>query len=383
MANSMNSRLLRTHPAGNACIAGVVTLIALMGMTSLVVDYGRYLATKAELQAAADAAAMYAVRGLHDNTAVAKAQAAASENRADTSSVALLASDVRVGQWNKQTKVFVAGATPYNAVEVTAHRISSRNNAVPLVFGHLIGKSSVDLSVHSVATTLDNGFSGFIGLNSITMNSTTVNSYDSAAGPYNAGSATSTGHIASNGTVSINSTTIAGKISMQSGQSLTSNSSSHGGRVALSAALSMPTDWTHSGGNLTVNSGTRVFSGGTYHYNKVTLNNCTVSVTAPTTIYIHHDLNVNSTVFNISSGRPGDLTIYAADKKGASFNSSTFRGDFYAPGRTVYLNSATGVYGRIIAGVLDCNSANLHYDTSLPAFSNGGGSSSGTILLAH
>ena len=54
-------------------------IFTLTALTMLAVDCGRVTVAQAELQAAVDAASRYAVTGLADNTAVSKAQTAASQ----------------------------------------------------------------------------------------------------------------------------------------------------------------------------------------------------------------------------------------------------------------------------------------------------------------
>ena len=117
----------------------VIAFTALSGVVSLAVDFGRVRLVKAELQNAADAAARYGVQGLSDNTAVAKAQSAASQNTADGTPQTLQSGDVQTGNWDSVTNAFTPGGTPLNAVKVTACRTVERGNAVQTLFAKLVG----------------------------------------------------------------------------------------------------------------------------------------------------------------------------------------------------------------------------------------------------
>src|SRR5687768_7115077 len=87
----------------------IIILIALLGFSSLAVDYGRVQLAKAELQDVADAAARYAAQGVYDGTADAKAIAAAVTNEVDGSSLVLSSDDIDLGNWNSATLVFTEG----------------------------------------------------------------------------------------------------------------------------------------------------------------------------------------------------------------------------------------------------------------------------------
>ena len=101
---------------------------------------------------------------------VGKANAAAADNKVDGNTISFAASDVSVGYWNTQTRVFAANARPRNAVRIT------NTATIPLALGHMIGKdtSRVRASTVVMATPMS-----IVGLGGIAFkNNTFVASYD-------------------------------------------------------------------------------------------------------------------------------------------------------------------------------------------------------------
>lgn len=125
-------------------------LTALMAFVSLAVDYGRAQLAKAELQAAADSIARYALGGVANGTATSRALAAAADCRVDGVALNLQNSDVEVGRW--VSGAFTVTSTNPDSVRITARLTSARGNAVPLTFGALIGRSTIDLRAVSTAS---------------------------------------------------------------------------------------------------------------------------------------------------------------------------------------------------------------------------------------
>src|SRR4051794_29187239 len=129
---------LRQYPSrrrGMALIYAVVMVVVLMAFVSFGVDLGRVQLVKAELQAAADAAARAAAAelaaGSPDADVIAEAQYFAAKNQADGSSVVLRTdvspSDVVIGNWDSsQTPKFDPARSPKNAVRITASRTAAR-----------------------------------------------------------------------------------------------------------------------------------------------------------------------------------------------------------------------------------------------------------------
>jgi hypothetical protein len=128
----------------------VASMVGLMAIVSLTVDYGRAQVAKSELQAAADSVARYAMGGVTNGTAVSRALAAAADCKVDGRTLTMQSGDVELGRWI--SGAFVATTTNPDSVRVTARLASSRNNAVPLSFGAFLGRSTIDLRAVSTAS---------------------------------------------------------------------------------------------------------------------------------------------------------------------------------------------------------------------------------------
>jgi Flp pilus assembly protein TadG len=131
-------------------------IIVFLGMIAFAVDLGYILTAKTQLQSAADSAALAAAAtmGNIEDESVRKAKEFGGLNKVGTENVIINDSDVVYGLWDTNTKKFTASTAGYgNAVQVTAHADSSTSGAVPLFFGGLFGRPSVNLAASAVATT--------------------------------------------------------------------------------------------------------------------------------------------------------------------------------------------------------------------------------------
>ncbi len=142
---------------GVVLIYVAVAMVVFIAFVSLSVDLARAQKVKTELQIAVDAAARNGAANLF--TTVTQAQNAAintaAANKVDGVSVALTASQIEFGTWNSSTKTFtvLAGTarSAANAMRVTISRTASTNTGVPLMFGAIVGKRTVDMTVRSIA----------------------------------------------------------------------------------------------------------------------------------------------------------------------------------------------------------------------------------------
>lgn len=159
---------------GAILVLTAIMLIAVLAFAAFSVDVGFILLTKSQLQNACDSAALGSAQDLKQGlTAGISSSAAESSARqsgvslaglhstGDRSSVYVNSSrDIRFGQaqWDSTTQTWrkAWGATPYNLVEVTAHRDSSgvggaADGPLSLFFGPAIGHTQASLSVKSTA----------------------------------------------------------------------------------------------------------------------------------------------------------------------------------------------------------------------------------------
>lgn len=142
-----------------AVVYTAVSLTAMIGFTALAVDVGYVYQTKAQLQRTADAAAMAAASQMTGSTNIATLRAMARDyaqkNAVGKVTPTLTDSDVVLGQAvvdSTGKATFTPGAQPYDAVKVTIRMTEdSPNGAVPLFFGKVVGKGSVDISASAIA----------------------------------------------------------------------------------------------------------------------------------------------------------------------------------------------------------------------------------------
>jgi Flp pilus assembly protein TadG len=146
-----NAKIARRHH-GVALIYAAVTMVALMAIASLAVDLARVRLTKTQLQGAVDAAARAAAGQIPNGSSAVQARAIAigAANSADGSAVVINSSDVLMGVWDSNARTFTTTNTNPNAVKVTAHRTAAAGNAVPLLFGRIIGRSACDVNASTV-----------------------------------------------------------------------------------------------------------------------------------------------------------------------------------------------------------------------------------------
>lgn len=148
---SINPETFRRSTSGNVAIFFALGSVTFLGLAAICVDGGVLYYTKTRLQIATDAAALGAAKKL-PNTSDANALglSLASLNVPGGFGTVATSADVEPGTYTASTKTFVSTSTNPNAVKVSAHRVSSRGNAVPLAFAGIFGQSAADVSASSV-----------------------------------------------------------------------------------------------------------------------------------------------------------------------------------------------------------------------------------------
>jgi Flp pilus assembly protein TadG len=157
----MGANNLGSRRRGVAMFYIVVAAVAMLGFVSLAVDLGRVQTAKTELRRAADAAARAGVAYISQGSSTVQTVAInmAANETCDGSSVVLTASNIQVGIWNTSTKTFSTSgfadnATKFQAVQVTAKRTRAGGNAIPLLFGMVLGAKTCDVTASSVAALM-------------------------------------------------------------------------------------------------------------------------------------------------------------------------------------------------------------------------------------
>jgi len=170
---------------GAVLVFTAALLIVLLGITALAIDYGYILVIRAELQAAADAAALAGAGSLRDDALLtdagsmsdtiyqARSQAVyfTQLNTAPRGTVLIDRNDgnspdgdVVVGALSDPAdltqSLALGDSDAFNTVKVTIRRSDATGNPVTLFFGPLLGLNTADVSA-SACATLVKGVSGF------------------------------------------------------------------------------------------------------------------------------------------------------------------------------------------------------------------------------
>lgn len=156
MTNSTSVRRRR----GMSLIFVAAMFCVLVGMASFAVDYGKVNLARTELRRSVDAACLAGCSGLSVSPAEARARARAYalSNPVNGAPLTLLDSDIEMGSWNAETRVFTvlsgANETTATAVRVTGRLARARNSQVSLIFLPLIGgQSACEATASAVAGT--------------------------------------------------------------------------------------------------------------------------------------------------------------------------------------------------------------------------------------
>jgi hypothetical protein len=388
----MRSSALRRARTGFALVWATVILVVLIGIASLVVDYGRVVVAESELQTAADAAALHASGGIADGTASIRAAASIADNRADGHAIQIRPEDVVLGQIDPTTGEFIAGRTPADAVRVIVQRRAARGTGLPLVFGTLIGVPSIDLAASSVASDSGGGGS-YIGLQLTRMfNDTRFDSYNSAAGPYSQSTSNNSGTLYSADEMLLDDDArVVGKAQYGSSGKLTKSSTAIAERgirqanigrsfprVSIAPAQAANNNSHLAAAGLSAKarvSGAVTLQGGTYLLTELKVNpGASLTFTGRTTIYLDGDLKVEGTLA-AATLLPGDLTVLmTANNKGEIKGNGKLYGSLYAAGSDVHHHDNGQSFGSVISDLL-CfrHYAQGHSDTRLGSRAGGQG----------
>lgn len=390
-------------------VLAAVCLIIVMVFLAFSVDWGYIAVTESELQNAADAGALSAARALPDGrpAAVAAAQLWASKNMAAGQSVATVADeDVAIGVWDEDAATFTVlpgnSTKSPNAVRVTCRRIASRHNELDLFFAPVFGANSADLTARATARLKSTRCGLIIGIPSVTMSgSSHTDSYNAASGAYSKATARHSGHVCSNGVITMSgSAAIDGDAHPGVGKTVKSSSSVGvlGEISALKTPLSYPPvdlgDVATNNNNLkiplsnykkqplnskkefTLSGGDGVnLPPGKYYFSKMTLSGgSTIGVSGATEIYVTGDVNLSGgSVANLTY-LPKNLQLFPMGSKCVISGDSEFYGVVYGPTTHVERSGSSDYFGAIIAyDLVLSGSGGIHADESLNSAILGGG----------
>jgi hypothetical protein len=174
MATSVRRVGCKRERRGSALILTALAIIPLLAMVAFAVDWGRICLTKAELQRAADAAAMAGAWELRDAkapgsslspaAAVVAARKAAKEYSAMNTAIGkpleLQDGDIQVGYLADPRlpggELDTQDPEQFNAVRVRLRRDAESNGAIPMFFARILGKQEADSKAAATATFIGN-----------------------------------------------------------------------------------------------------------------------------------------------------------------------------------------------------------------------------------
>jgi Flp pilus assembly protein TadG len=172
----MSRRQLFQRRDGNIAVLSVFMIMLLIGVSAFAIDLGHLSVSKAELQRAADSAAIAAcssyvtqvATGTTSGTAMTSARQTAStfsnankvyneETSVDLNSANDSSGDIVFGTWNfadPNGSVAPGTGAATNAVQIRLQRTSSRNGEIPFYFARLMGTEKKALNVEATAAVV-------------------------------------------------------------------------------------------------------------------------------------------------------------------------------------------------------------------------------------
>lgn len=356
-----------------------VAMVALMGVASLAVDFGRVQMVRSELHAAASAAARYGSVGLADGTAVSKAMAAAAENLVDGAAAPIQAGDVELGTWNPTTRVFTAGGMNPNAVRVTLRKTSARGNAVPLAFARVVGRTHFDVTTSSIAIAGTGSGRAFdlFAFDSVNMSdSSTIRRRSGESGNV---------VVKSNGNWNLNNTSMINGDAHFRWNAPTASKVS-GQRVQMTQDASMPSptlpaSYTNRGNVNLTGSSSLTLTAGNHYFTSLSLKDSSRLIVdnsaGPVRLFVNGSLSVTGTADLVTGDYSSPPEIYMVSGSGVDISSSqTFHAAVHAPNSPMNLNGAK-LFGQfVVKSISASGSTVIEYSNQVPftaAPSNAGG----------
>jgi len=135
----------RRSRRGAVVVLAAVLLVVMVGMIAFAVDVGFITVARTELQGAADAAALAGVSKLPEGVSQARNTAEQYVNLNDTSASSP-GITVTPGIWNRDSRQFQPGQSPFDALQVS---VNSRQS--PLFFGRVFGSNTFNSGASAVA----------------------------------------------------------------------------------------------------------------------------------------------------------------------------------------------------------------------------------------
>lgn len=387
---------------GSIIVLAAIFLVVVFAFAAFSIDIGYIVVANADLQNAADAAAMSGAGHLRNGPDQARAYAItlAANNSSTNDNVVIAESDIELGTWDEDTATFTllaaADESKADSVRVTCSRTQARGNPIGLFFAPVLGRNNADISATATAHVKPIRCGLFIGINKATLSGGSyTDSYNSDNGLYNPASAGNKGDLCSDGPITLSSSSyVDGDALPGNGESVSMSGTSYvtGSTDPRSKPLNLPpVDFGDSatnnvnstiplsdGGAVPYNTGNGEFKlsggdhvalpAGTYHFSKFTLSGgSSITVTGATVIYCVGDFTASGSSIANTSQRPTNLQVFCTGGKVDISGGSDFYGVVYAPTSKVVRSSGSNhVYGSLIGLELTLSGGGgAHADTAL------------------
>jgi hypothetical protein len=353
-------------------------MVTLTGLVSLGVDVAHVRAVRVQLQGAADAGARAGARNIGSGlVAIQNAVvAAAHANNADGAAVVVDPNnDIDFGTWSNGTFTVLSGAgrSSANAIRVRCSHTAAKGNAVPTMFGSLLGVTSSNVSTQSTAAARQTGAAGFIGYAGVTMkNNAFFGGYSSSViKTPTQNSADSNMSVGTNSFIlTKNNDEIDGDVILGPGASV-AGVTVIGTTQSQSSAIPTPTmpAWNPIANPGAIPQAYSIFTnttlpGGTYYFTSMDLE-ADLNFSGPAVVFVNGPITVGGTLTAFSM-LPADLTIYqygiTTFGDGAS-NGMSIYARVIAPGSDFVTKNNLDFYGSgIFSTITAKNNAEFYYD---------------------
>lgn len=364
------------HSRRRASVLALVPLVAVMlaVMTVLAVDWGRIQVIKAELQAAADAAALHAVTGVQAGTYESRAAASLADNRAGGKPIVLQSGDVVMGQWDVAAKKMIPNAQPADCLSITAR------TTVDLFFGGFVGVPKVSLSARATAG-MGESIWGLTGIDSVELqDGTSIDSYQPTAGPY-ASTKRENATVSSNGPIKVAATaSIGGDARPGVGYEATGNNITGRRKQQTLKRVFDPVtsaEWVggydnaplgmnlNADGSFELTGNTYlVIPAGTYVVKDFKIaGTATLQASGPVTFYVTGAVDMAGTM-KTAANNPSNMNIRVASSQEVKLiGTADFYGDVYAPEAPVRIGGTAGYFGKVLGKTLLLHgTVKIHHD---------------------
>lgn len=350
-----------------------VAIVVGVGLCLIAVDYGRAQYARMQLQSCVDGAARAAAGGIPHglDEARRRARGVGSLSRADGQPVTFEDGDFHFGRWNDEAEqIEAASIADVDAVEVVARR------TVPLTFGVMFGKPSVDVFARATATwSIDRNYA-IIGLDSIHMwGGATVDSYNSGSGPYSPLTRRANGDLGTNGDITLEQNvrvhgdgTYKQNLVIRDSAEFVSPGTARKVRSTLAfSPPTLPATYTNMGSFHGSGPNTLTLTSGNYYFTELqTTGQFTLIIDGQVNVYVNGDVDLEGLAI-VMGNKPANLRINVMNDGDVKLaGNGMLHADLFAPLSAVKVAGNGEIFGRLLGKTVTSEgNGGIHYDESL------------------